>query len=190
MAYDPHHQRQKALSTQVLENTRESVMRCYQCGKCSAGCPLALEMDITPSQILRLLQWESPENDEKVLRSLTIWLCLTCETCIARCPQEVDIPKIMDFLRSESRARGLVHPQAKDIIAFHKAFLDSIEKTGRLYEVGLVVDYKLRSLHLAKDVLLAPKMYAKGKLGLIPELISDRKGLKKIFRRTLKKEES
>jgi len=146
-------------------------------------------MDITPSQVLHLLQLELPEFDEKVLRSFSIWLCLTCETCIARCPQEVDIPKIMDYLRGESVKQKKVNPKAKDIIAFHKAFLDSIEQTGRLFEVGLIADYKARSLHLVKDVLLAPKMFIKGKLGLFPEMIKDRVNLKKIFRRTIKKEE-
>jgi len=146
-------------------------------------------MDITPSQVLHLLQLELPEFDEKVLRSFSIWLCLTCETCIARCPQEVDIPKIMDYLRGESVKQKKVNPKAKDIIAFHKAFLDSIEQTGRLFEIGLIADYKARSLHLVKDVLLAPKMFIKGKLGLFPEMIKDRVNLKKIFRRTIKKEE-
>jgi len=178
------------LARQIGENTGESAARCYQCGKCSAGCPLALEMDITPSQVLRLLQWESPEFDEKVLRSFSIWLCLTCETCIARCPQEVDIPKIMDYLRGESIKQGKVIPKARDIIAFHKAFLDSIQQTGRLYEVGLIADYKARSFHLLKDLLLAPKMFCKGKLGLFPEMIKDRANLKKIFRRTRKEEAS
>ncbi len=189
MTHESHSHGQRTLAQKIVENTGESVARCYQCGKCSAGCPLASDMDITPSQVLHLLQLELPEFDEKVLRSFSIWLCLTCETCIARCPQEVDIPKIMDYLRGESVKQKKVNPKAKDIIAFHKAFLDSIEQTGRLFEIGLIADYKARSLHLVKDVLLAPKMFIKGKLGLFPEMIKDRVNLKKIFRRTIKKEE-
>ena len=70
------------------------------------------------------------------------------------------------------------------ILAFHRAFLDSIRTTGRLFEVGLVADYKLRSGHLLKDVALAPKMYLKGKLGLLPHLIKGRDAMKRIFART------
>ena len=73
------------------------------------------------------------------------------------------------------------------ILAFHRGFLDSIHYTGRLYEVGLVADYKLRSRHLLKDVMLAPKMYLKGKLGLFPHLIKNRRGMKRLFMRTIGK---
>jgi heterodisulfide reductase subunit C len=67
--------------------------------------------------------------------------------------------------------------------------LDSIEQTGRLYEVGLIADYKTRSRHLFQDVGMAPKMLTKGKLPLFPELIKDRPQMSRIFRKTLKKAE-
>lgn len=175
------------LSCRIEKATGVSVHRCYQCGKCSAGCPLAVEMDYPPSQILRMLQTGLSTEEEKVLRSMSIWLCLTCETCIARCPQEVDLPKVMDFLRIESMNRKMVNPGAKDIISFHKAFLDSIRTTGRLYEMGLIADYKARSLHLFQDVILAPWMFLKGKLHVVPEMIKGTDHMGKIFSRTLKK---
>lgn len=179
----------QTLNCRIEQHTGVSVARCYQCGKCSAGCPLAEEMDYPPSQLLRMLQIDTPEMEEKVLRSMTIWLCLTCETCIARCPQEVDLPKVMDFLRHESIRLGLTNPKAKDIISFHKAFLDSIQLTGRLYEMGLIVDYKARSRHLFQDVLLAPWMVSKGKLHVIPETIENKEQMEKIFAETIKKKE-
>jgi len=55
-----------------------SVQRCYQCGKCSAGCPASSDMDFAPSVLLRLLQLQNAESDQKVLSSYSIWLCLTC----------------------------------------------------------------------------------------------------------------
>ena len=146
-------------------------------------------MDYPPSVVIRMLQTESPENEEKLLRSNSIWLCLACEMCIQRCPMEIDIPMVMDFLREKSLKEGKTHPSAKDIISFHKAFLDSIEQTGRLYEIGLIADYKLRSFNLMQDVALAPVMYMKGKLELLPEMIKDRKSISKIFSKTLKKKE-
>jgi heterodisulfide reductase subunit C len=150
---------------------------------------VAEEMDYPPSLILRMLQTGRPDLEEKVLRSYTIWLCLTCETCIARCPMEIDIPKMMDWLRQESLRRRWVNPRARDIVRFHRSFLDSIWVTGRLYEIGLVAGYKVRSLHLLQDLLLAPKMFFRGKLSIFPEMIQGRPLLAKIFGKTLKREE-
>ena len=174
----------QGLKERVNEHLGESVALCYQCGKCSAGCPLADEMDISPNQILRMLQLGIPELEDKVLESLSIWLCLTCETCLSRCPKDVDLPAIMDYLRAESLRKGKVNPKAKDIVAFNKTFLDSIQYIGRLYEIGLIGGYKMRSLHLMQDVLLAPTMFAKGKLKLIPHNIKNKEAIARMFEKT------
>jgi heterodisulfide reductase subunit C2 len=184
-----HHHENNTLSGELLKHTGVNAARCYQCGKCSAGCPLSEDMDYPPSVIMHLLQSNREEYDEKVLRSHTIWLCLACEMCYGRCPMEIDIPKVMDYCREKSYKLKKTNPKAKYIIAFHKAFLDSIEKTGRLYEVGLIADYKMRSMHLTQDVMVAPKMFTRGVLPLIPELIKGRKGIAKIFNKTIKKKE-
>jgi heterodisulfide reductase subunit C len=145
-------------------------------------------MDITPSQTLRMLQLEMPDLDEEVLRSSTIWLCLTCEMCYARCPKEIDLPKVMDALRAESLRRKVANPKARDIIAFHRSFLDSIRTCGRLYEILLIVAYKMRTRHLLQDLLLAPKLFVRGKLNPIPELIHGRDHMARIFARAANKE--
>jgi heterodisulfide reductase subunit C2 len=185
----PHHHVDNSLAGVIEQSTHVKTARCYQCGKCSAGCPLATEMDYPPSMIVRMLQTGDKKLEEKVLRSKTIWLCLTCEMCISRCPMEVDIPKMMDFLREKSLREKKTHPYAKNIIDFHKSFLSSIKKTGRLYEIGLVVEYKMRSRKLLQDVLLAPKMFAKGKLKILPEMIKNRKQIERIFAKTIEKKE-
>lgn len=173
------------LSSKINEAVNESVFRCYQCGKCSAGCPLSSEMDNPPSQILRMLQLEIPELEDRALRSYSIWLCLTCEMCIARCPQEVDIPKIMDFLRGESLRQKKSNPAARDIISFHRSFLDSIKHTGRLFEMGTIADYKIRSAHFFQDILTAPKLFFRGKLPLFPHFIKGVSIISKIFEKSL-----
>ena len=92
----------QSLKDRLFEQTGISVAQCYQCGKCTAGCPLREEMDFMPSQILRMLQFDQKGYEDKILGSLAIWLCLSCETCYSRCPQEVEFATVMDYLRKES----------------------------------------------------------------------------------------
>ncbi len=178
------------LSQNVRQFTGVDVIECYQCGKCTAGCPVADKMDIRPSVVMRMLQSGDAASEDELLRSLSIWLCLTCETCYSRCPMELDIPKVMDYLRQRSLAEGKVHKDARDIVAFHKSFLNSIESNGRLHEMGLVIDYKLHSGNLLQDVTTAPGMFRRGKLHILPEQIKDKKGLKLLFKNQDKNKKS
>jgi len=136
-----------------------------------------------PNQILRILQAEMPGYEDKILSSLSIWLCLACDTCYSRCPQEVLLSKVMDYLRQESIRQNKVNPKAKDILKFHRAFLNSVKMNGKLHEVGLTIDYKLRSLNLMQDVMLAPSMAAKGKLSIFPHQVQNTKEIAKIFKK-------
>ncbi len=180
----------QSLKERVQIATGVRINDCYQCGKCTAGCPLAEDMDLKPSQVLRLLQLDREQDEERILRSLGIWLCLTCETCYTRCPKEVEFPIVMDYLRAESIRKDMVHKGARKILAFHKTFLDSIRLTGRLQEVGLVAGYKMRTLDLLKDVEKAPDMFFKGKLNIFPHRIKGIEHIAKIFENIQKEEEA
>jgi heterodisulfide reductase subunit C len=186
MSHSEHQSERNSLAYSIEKNVEVTAQKCYQCGKCTAGCPVAYEMDLPPSMVMRLLQTEQPENDEKVLRSHSIWLCVTCEMCLSRCPMDIDIPSVMDFLRQRSRSEKKVNAKARNIIAFHKSFLHSIRYTGRLYELGLIIDYKRQSLNMLQDVSLAPRMISRGKLHLFPGMIKDISHLARIFKKTSK----
>ena len=186
MSHTEHLIERNSLAASIEKNVEVQAQKCYQCGKCTAGCPVAEEMDLPPGMVMRLLQTESPANDEKVLKSHTIWLCVTCEMCLSRCPMEIDIPSMMDFLRQKSLSEHKQNPKAKNIIAFHKSFLNSIRYTGRLYELGLILDYKRQSLNMTQDVALGPKMISKGKLHFIPEMIKGTAHMSRIFKKTSK----
>lgn len=164
-----------------------NITECYQCGKCSAGCPVSSEMDFPPSVIMRMLQTNRPELIQKVLKSYTIWLCLACETCYCRCPMQIEIPQLMDYLRQESLSRGLTNKKARKIIAAHKAFLKSINNTGRLYELGMLARFKMKTMDL-NDISLAPFMFRKGKLHLIPERVKNIHAIRTIFKKTKNQE--
>jgi heterodisulfide reductase subunit C len=87
---------QSELVLKIGEISGEKILGCYQCGKCSAGCPMAALMDVAPHQVLRLVQLGSPEEAE---RCRAIWLCASCHTCASRCPRGVDLSRVMEALR-------------------------------------------------------------------------------------------
>jgi heterodisulfide reductase subunit C len=175
----------KSKISDLQSHTGVEVMRCYQCGKCTAGCVLASEMNFPPSYLMRLLQTGTKVNYDKILSSNSIWLCLNCENCLGRCPMEIDIPKMMDYLRTQSIKENKLHPDSKPIISFHQSFLDSIKYTGRLYEVGLIAAFKARTFRFTQDLAIAPAMYFKGKLHLLPEKIKERRSMRRIFSQTI-----
>jgi heterodisulfide reductase subunit C2 len=187
-SHESHHPLSQ--SGEIRIDTGVIINKCYQCGKCSAGCPVATEMDYPPSLVMRMLQTEEPAQMEKLLRSMSIWLCVSCEMCLTRCPMEIDIPTLMDYMRQKSVKAKKTNPKAKKIISFHKSFLDSINYTGRLYEMGLIVDYKMRTGAMMQDVLIAPKMFVKGKLNPVPELIKGRKNIAAIFNKVQNQKDS
>ncbi len=80
---------------QVETISGQSLLVCNQCGKCSAGCPVAFGMDLLPSQVIRFAQL----GLEEVLDSQTIWTCAACLTCVARCPKGIDLPRLMEAMR-------------------------------------------------------------------------------------------
>ncbi len=79
-----------------------NLLACNQCGKCSAGCPVAFSLDVLPNQVIRLAQLGA----EAALEAETIWTCASCLTCVARCPKGVDLPRVMEALRQIALRRG------------------------------------------------------------------------------------
>ena len=103
------------LAQRIMEDIGENVYLCYQCVKCTSGCPVAEFFDWQPNQIMRALQLG---QDDIALESQTPWLCASCQTCTTRCPQGIDITCIMEFLTRESLARGY-KPQVAEVNIFN-----------------------------------------------------------------------
>jgi len=80
----------------IAEISGQNLASCYQCGKCSAGCPAVSAMDILPNQVIRLVQLGL---EEELMRAKTPWICASCFTCLARCPRGVDLSKVMEAIR-------------------------------------------------------------------------------------------
>ena len=152
------------LAESVLRESGQNVNLCYQCRKCSAGCPISYAMDYKPAQLIHAIRLGM---DDLVINSKTMWLCASCETCTTRCPQEVDVAKVMDAVKITAMKKG-IKPTIPEVASFYKAALANIKKCGRMYEVGMIVGLKLRTFDFFKDMGMGMKMFQKGKLKLIP----------------------
>ncbi len=80
----------------IQELSGQNLLACYQCGKCSAGCPAVSDMDILPNQIIRFAQLGLKDE---LLKSKAIWICASCMTCNARCPKGINIAEVIEALR-------------------------------------------------------------------------------------------
>jgi heterodisulfide reductase subunit C len=162
---------------QAKQKSGEDLSLCYQCLKCTAGCPTAPYMDIRPNNIIRMIQMGMKEA---VLGSSAIWLCVSCETCGTRCPNEIDIGVLMDALR-EMAIEERIPAKEKNIHLLHEAFVQSIKRGGRVHEATMLIDYKLRSRDFLTDLIPGMILFMKGKIPLFPSLIKGRGEIKKIF---------
>ena len=107
---------------QVSELSHQNVQRCYYCLRCTAGCPAAYAMEYGPAQMLKMVQLGQKAD---LLSSAGIWLCIGCETCGTRCPNEIHAGAVIDALRQIAIAEG-VSPGERKVFKLHQAFLDSI----------------------------------------------------------------
>src|SRR5210317_3019 len=113
----------RILAERIQEEIGENVYLCYQCVKCTSGCPVASYFDWQPNQIMRSVQLG---QEDIALESKTPWLCASCLTCTTRCPQGLNITAIMEFLTRESLERGF-KPQVPETDQFNKAFMREIK---------------------------------------------------------------
>jgi heterodisulfide reductase subunit C len=167
------------LAGEVKARSGASPMSCFQCAKCSSGCPVASRADLKPHEVVRMVQLD---QREAVLASRFIWECTSCQTCSTRCPQQVDLAAMNDALRAMSRAAGKI-AAGTAVPAFNDIFLDTVRRRGRIYEMGLMVRFKLRTRRLFEDIGKAPVMLLKGKLPLVGRRAGGRAGRKALFRR-------
>ncbi len=163
---------------EVERRSGQSMVECYQCGNCTAGCPFDFAYDLPVSKIMRLVQLGQREI---VLSCHSIWLCASCKTCTTRCPNSIDVAKIMDVLRHMARESG--HIKERTVKAFEDSFLASVKKTGRLHEVGVALGYEMRTGRFLTDIDLVQTMVSKGKLSIKPHSMHNSDQVAEIFKR-------
>jgi heterodisulfide reductase subunit C len=141
---------------------------------------MAHEMDLVPRQLIRMLQLGLID---RALGARSPWVCANCMVCSARCPQGVDIAALMLEVRRSAKRRGLRPVRDADI--FDDAFVANIRSFGKSNEAILAAKYNLLSGHLMQDALNAPRMAARGMIGLRTHGVKDRAAVRRLVDRAL-----
>lgn len=164
------------------------IFACFQCGTCSGGCPISFMMDYTPRQIIRMAQLGMKE---RTLSSTTIWLCSSCNTCITRCPREVDVPEVMAALKRIAIREGFP-AKIHDGPVFYRTMIELMKKYGRVHEPELYITFARKTGlgKLFKQMPFAITMLRKGKLALLPEKIESLKQFRTMINSGKKLEEA
>ena len=163
------------LAHEIQDRSGENVFLCYQCKKCTAGCPVAAYFDLAPHQVLRACQFA---QYDLVLHSRTISMSAACETCSTRCPQGIDIARIMDELEIIAQERK-IKSKAPTVPMFYKSANRGINWFGRMWELGLMAELYIREFFAGEfdfkqlfkyDIAVAIKMLRTGKLKILPSI--------------------
>ncbi|MGB2727432.1 MAG: 4Fe-4S dicluster domain-containing protein [Halobacteriota archaeon] len=178
----------------------EHLTACFQCSTCTLGCPIT---EIVPSYNPRkIIQMSLLGMRNEVLSNPDLWICAICQTCTARCPQDVVVGDVLSAIRriaeKEEEAGNIKIDSPRPL--FEKAFLHTVEKYGRLYDIGLAMEYYPKregsfikgQKAMMKDYMgFGMRMFFKGKMGplgggsplkgMLPSKIKKTEVMKKIF---------
>lgn len=176
----------EALIHRVGQMTGEDLSACFQCKKCTAGCPVSKLTNSPPSEIMRRLHLKAGDD---LLDNEIIWMCVSCETCSARCPMGIGVATVMDALRELSREKKMA-PQKGNVPLFNHAFLETVKFFGRTYDIAMIAAYKIGTFKLMDDTEKFPAMLRKGKISLLPSFRGDGKTTRRIFKKAKKRKEA
>ena len=107
----------------VEELSGQKLLACYQCGKCSAGCPAVSEMDILPNQVIRYAQLGMKDE---LLAAKSVWVCASCYTCNVRCPKGIKIAEVMEAVRQVLLRRRRDRVDVRKLTAEERAGVPAI----------------------------------------------------------------
>ena len=142
-------------------------------------------MDLTPAQVVHHLLLG---DYEPVLESQAIWVCVHCETCTARCPQEVDVSKLFTGARVAAWRSGKVSPD-QAVAAYLVSFLENLYLYGHAEELPLTLIWKLKSEDYFRDFALGLRLIARGRLNFF-SLPSGGAIYRRLYERARQKEEA
>jgi len=148
----------------------KGILACIQCGRCSSSCPVARLIDEHNPR--RLMEMIILGSRDEVLRTKLPWYCLSCFTCLDRCPQGGDVAEVMFAIRNLALREGNVPDgfaaQAENLIETGRVVTPTIMMIKKRDELGLSKGPSTATEEVQKilkrtalDKLLAPKRTVK-----------------------------
>lgn len=188
MAEDAHHEAaikglDPGFKMEVIEAGGEGISACYQCGTCSGGCPSVQDMDYTPRQIIRMVNFGMRD---KVLSAKTPFICASCYQCQMRCPRDVKITEIMAAIKSLAIKYNYASKSTRGP-AFYTSFNEIVYNLGRQFEPMLMLKATFKSRdnfgdkikNLIRSAPMGIEFMKRGKLPLAPHKV---KGIQEVQR--------
>lgn len=149
---------ERAFLNQIIQKSGQNLLECLQCGKCSAGCPIASETVGGPRQLIAEILIGMKE---RALQDPTWSYCVSCGTCATRCPVEINMYAVATTL-CELADKEKRRPSEPEIHLFENLFLKSVRKSGRVQELRTVMEFNLRTLNPFKDMVQGLTLMRKG----------------------------
>lgn len=148
--------------TTALDAVRSLLLPCIQCGTCSASCPNARNMDLTPRKMWRLVIMGRLAD---VMASQTFILCSDCYTCTLRCPRGLPLTEAMESLKGIAFARQEARHHGSRL--FYEKFIQTVKRYGRIHEMAFMIRYFTAMRSPTAPFRFAPlgmKLMGKGKV--------------------------
>lgn len=159
----------------IPEEPRQEILKCIQCGTCSASCPFNNQMDHAPRELFALIM----EGEvREVLTSNTPWFCVSCYHCMTRCPRLVPVTDIMYSLKQRAMELGL-EPKKNKMPYLYRAFRDIVTRRGRVTGALVLTKYGVsHPLDIIRNTPIGLKLIKKGRFDLFPKAIKDWRKIK------------
>lgn len=189
------------LVQEVMERSGQTLIACYQCRRCAAGCPVGEETGyITPDRLIRIINLG---DRDKALSNALVWQCVSCFTCGTRCPNDIMTGRITETLKKMAK-EAHVEPLKPKVAFFHDTFVRSGLRWGRVNEGEFVSFYELKNFfkdlsrfkfkaiydEIMSQTKLALSMLGRKRLHFGIQSSKGRKELKRLIKKSKAKKQS
>ena len=157
----------KPLMEEVVQRSGQTLVACYQCRRCAAGCPVGEETGyVTPDRLIRMITLGDRED---ALNNELVWKCVSCYTCGTRCPNDIQTARITETLKKMAKEEHIV-PLRPEVAHFHDSFVKSGLRWGRVNEMEFINSYEFKNfwmnLKRMKFKAIYDESMTQAKLGL------------------------